>query len=242
MGFQFTIASLYPDGRPNEEDRIQMVRLYFGAAIAIGVAVVLMLSVFMAVVQANGAPVDIFLNHIPGISNWGPSWATGHALVAVGEGEVHLETKGLPRLKDEHYQVWLERADTGEFISIGVFNSDNGGKGELHILLDDLPYTEYRAMWITVESSPDPDPAPSEKRALIGRFPNMQLAKEALLQPAAGPSAGRWAGGDGPRPEFLPVTGGTREVYGEASLSLQLLLIVGVVAVAAWYVRRRIAR
>ncbi|MCD6289574.1 MAG: hypothetical protein J7M34_03655, partial [Anaerolineae bacterium] len=77
-----------------------------------GIMVILLLSIAVARVHANGAPVDVYLDYIPGTSNWGPRTATGHAVVSVGEGEVTLEVKGLPHLKDEHYQVWLERSDT----------------------------------------------------------------------------------------------------------------------------------
>ncbi len=246
MDLQFAAADFHPNDQPHlvegEKDRAMRPRPRF--VIAVGMVMAMVFSAFVVVVRANGAPVDVFLNHIPGVSNWGPPSASGRAVVAVGEGEVRLETKGLPRLKDERYQVWLERADTGELISVGLFNSDSEGKGELHVLLDDLPYTEYRAMWITVEPSPDPDAAPSAKRSLVGRFPNMQLAKEALLQPAtdgvsAGTSARGGTGGDGPRPEFLPVTGGTPEARDGASLLPLSLLVVGVVAVVAWYARRR---
>lgn len=241
MDLQFATADSHLDDQPHEGEGDQMIRVWPRLVIAMSMAVVMAFSIFVVVVRANGAPVDVFLNYIPGASNWGPSSATGHAVVAVGEGEVRLETEGLPRLKDERYQVWLERADTGELVPVGVFNSE-GGKGKLHVLLDDLPYTEYRAMWVTVEPSPDPDPAPSAKRALVGRFPNMELAKEALVQPAIGSTVGRGAGSGGPRPEFLPVTGGTLEVHrGVSSLPL-FLLVMSVVAVAAWHTRRRMLR
>ncbi len=243
MDLRFAAADFRSDDRPPEGEGDRGMRPRPRLALAIGMVMVMTVSVFVAVVRANGAPVDVFLNYIPGASNWGPSSATGHAVVAVGEGEVRLETKGLPRLEGERYQVWLERADTGELIPVGLFNSGSDGKGELHVLLDDLPYAEYRAMWVTVEPSPDPDPAPSAKRALVGRFPNMELAKEALLQPATGPSGGTsargGAGGDGPRPEFLPVTGGTPKAREGASSLPLFLLVTSVVIVTAWRVRRR---
>jgi hypothetical protein len=252
MDLNFVAADFYSDDHPHpvENKCDQMThrdqgerRLRLRWIIAAGMIMVMTLSVFRVVVRANGAPVDVFLNYIPGTSTWGPSSATGHAVVAIGEGEVRLETKGLPHLKDERYQVWLERADTGELISVGLFNSDESGKGELHVLSDDLPYTQYRAMWITVEPLPDPDPAPSARRALVGRFPNMELAKEALLQPAAGLSVGApnkgSAESSGPRPEFLPVTGGRLGAWGRVSSLLLLLPVMGGVTIVAWYACRR---
>ncbi len=181
-------------------------------AIVMGVlAAVLLLSIAVREVEANGAPVDIFLDFIPGMSTWGPAPATGHAVVSVGEGEVRLEIQGLPRLKGEIYQAWLQRADTGEMIPVGTFNSDEQGNGRLHVLLDDLPYTTYRMMLISVEPGPGPSEKPSDRWALVGRFPNTAVVPEALLKqekPAEGSS-------DIPRPEFLPVTGGER---GERSI------------------------
>jgi len=252
MDLDFVIANFYSDDHShlveNECDqtthRDQGERgLNLRRIIAAGIIMAMALSVFRVVVRANGAPVDVFLNYIPGTSTWGPSSATGHAVVAIGEGEVRLETKGLPHLKDERYQVWLERADTGELISVGLFNSDESGRGELHVLSDDLPYTQYRAMWITVEPLPDPDPAPSAKRALVGRFPNMELAKEALLQPATEPSVGASTKGslesNSPRPEFLPVTGGTLGAWVRVGFLLLLLPVMGGVTIVAWYACRR---
>ncbi len=201
--------------------------------------------------RANGTPVDIFLDYIPGVSNWGPQTATGRAVVAVGEGEVKLETKGLPRLQGEHYQVWLERADMGDLVSIGAFNSDENGRGELHILIDDLPYATYRMMIISVEPTPDADPAPSAKRSLVGRFPNMEIAREALKQPAQS----GWSGSTASQPEFLPVTGGslpagvnlTVPIPWPASRWLRLgvsllVLAVGGVVTAVWLGHHKEAR
>ncbi|GAB4558585.1 MAG: hypothetical protein Kow0047_03800 [Anaerolineae bacterium] len=192
------------------------------------------------VAQANGAPVTIFLDYLPDVSNWGPTDATGRAVVAVGEGEVELVTRGLPRLSGEHYQVWLERADTGDLIPIGGFNPDAQGKGELHVILDQLPYTTYRTIRITVEPTPDPDPAPSGKVSLVGRFPNPDVAPEGLVTPGAVQSAGEGeAPAAAPRPQFLPVTGAPT-VLAVANWRLpSVITITAIIALAAlWYLRR----
>jgi len=130
---------------------------------------------------ANGAPVDIYLSYLPGVSNWGPQTAKGHAVVAVGDGEVSLEVQGLPKLKNEHYEAWLESRTERRLYSAGKFKIGDDGIGRLHVLLDTLPYQEYRMLLITVEAEPDPSPEPDARRSIAGLFPNtavIQTTKE----------------------------------------------------------------
>ncbi len=130
---------------------------------------------------ANGAPVDIYLSYLPGVSNWGPQTAKGHAVVAVGDGEVSLEVQGLPKLKNEHYEAWLESRAERKLYSVGKFKMGDDGIGRLQVLLDTLPYQEYRMLLITVEPEPDPSPEPDARRSIAGLFPNtavIQTTKE----------------------------------------------------------------
>lgn len=173
-------------------------RLVLGA---IGAALFLALWVAMAgTTQANGAPVDVYLSYLPEVSNWGPQSAKGHAVVAVGEGEVSLEAWGLPRLDEEHYEVWLESRDERKLYSVGKFKVGADGVGRLHVLLDTLPYQEYRMLLITVESEPDPSPEPSNRRSLAGLFPNT-----AIIQTTT--EITETQGVQVQRPPYLPVTG-----------------------------------
>jgi len=160
------------------------------------------LSIFFAIpVSANGAPVTIFLNYMPEVSNWGSQSATGTAVVAVGDGEVALEVTGLPRLTDEHYEVWLESREDRELYSVGKFNVDQEGVGRLYVLLDTLPYQEYRMLLISVEPDPDPNPEIGDRKSLAGLFPNEAVIQITTPITTATPESGS-------RPTYLPVTGG----------------------------------
>ncbi|MCC7353017.1 MAG: hypothetical protein IT330_04605 [Anaerolineae bacterium] len=156
-------------------------------------------------IHANGAPVDIYLSYLPEVSNWGPRTATGHAVVAVGDGEVALEVKGLPTLKDEHYEAWLESRAERKLYSAGKFKVGTDGIGRLQVLLDTLPYQEYRMLLVTVEPEPDPSPEPDARRSIAGLFPNtavIQTTKEITdtthvetppYLPVTGRDLSRWA-------------------------------------------------
>jgi hypothetical protein len=182
-------------------------------------------------VAANGAPVTIFLNYMPGVSNWGSQTASGAAVVAVGDGEVALEVTGLPRLTDEHYEVWLESRETRDLYSVGKFNVDLTGIGRLNVLLDTLPYQEYRMLLISVESDPDPDPAISERRSLAGLFPNEAVVQITSPITTATPEAAE-------RPAYLPVTG--EELSGEApTWGLGLAAVLFLSAVLAIFLLRK---
>jgi len=186
----------------------------------IGVLIILIAPLFGAsTVLANGAPVDIYLSYMPNVSNWGPQDATGHAVVAVGDGEVSLDVQGLPRLSNEHYEVWLESRIARKFYSAGKFNAKADGIGHLQVLLDTLPYQEYRMLLITVEPEPDPSPEPDARHSLAGLFPNTAVVQTTEITPTpagSGVGTGTGAGSapgaaitEGQRPVHLPVTGGT---------------------------------
>ncbi len=212
-------------------------------AVVVALALIMILALTIVTVYANGAPIEVFLDYIPGISNWGPQRATGRAVVALGDGEVTLEVNGLPRLVGEQYQVWMEREDTREWVPVGTFNSDENGVGKLYVISDEIPYTTYRLMVITVEPAPDPDPEPSGKVSLIGRFPNLEISREALLRPAGGGGAGEGAGDEEmpPPPPFLPVTGGEApHPFDRWSRVWPILwVLVAELVILAWYQARR---
>ena len=188
---------------------------------------VTLLTVAPGLAGANGAPVTIFLSYLPGVSNWGPTDATGTAVVAVGDGEVSLEVDGLPRLTEEHYEVWLESREERKLYSVGKFNANAEGVGRLSVLLDTLPYQEYRMLLISVEPEPDPSLEPDERRSLAGLFPNQAIVQ--LLGPLGTATPGMAP------PQYLPETGhahdqlrsaGLAAVIGLLSIGMALALLV----------------
>lgn len=186
---------------------------------------------FPQVAYANGAPVEVFLSYLPNISNWGPQDATGHAVVTIGEGEVTLQVEGLPRLEREHYEVWLESRSDRQLYSVGKFNAKADGTGHLAVLLDTLPYQEYRLLLITVEPDPDPNPEPDARRSIAGFLPNTVLTQTTEgsapgLETGQLPSASS-ALQSGPRPRYLPVTGGNAQSVWAALALLGVILVAG---------------
>ena len=154
---------------------------------------------------ANGAPVRIFLNYLPEFSNFGPTEATGEAVVSIGEAWLELTVEGLPKLEGQQYQAWLITAETEEMISLGTFNTDDNGQAQYNRQFDNLPIVEYRYFLITVEPDPDENPGQADERWSIGGlFPNtrvevIQGTPTPTLPPGITPTPGA--------PGALPVTG-----------------------------------
>jgi hypothetical protein len=147
----------------------------------------------------------VYLTFLPEFSNHGPVNAKGTATISIGEAWLELEAKGLPHLKDDQYEVWITKAETGEQISLGKFNADTKGVVAYRADFDDLPETEYRYLFISVEPVPDPDPRPDTRVTIAGVFPI------ASLLGVSGTPTPTLAPGVTPLPappELLPVTGG----------------------------------
>jgi len=173
----------------------------------IGVLILLALALVPLSTWSNGVPVQLFLNYLPDVSNWGPETASGTAIVATGEGFVTLKVQGLPRLNDARYQIWLTPRE-GEPIAVGKFNVDATGRADFKATGLKLPATVYKLLIITVEPEPDPNPQPDARRSLAGRFPD-----PALKIVTAGPVPGGATSAPGQplplnMPRTLPVTGG----------------------------------
>ena len=183
------------------------------------------LATFAVPATANGSPVKIFLNYLPELSNYGPTDASGVALVSIGEAWVDLTIDGLPQLENVRYQAWLIIADTEEMVSLGTFTPNADGQVTYHAELDELPITDYRFFVISVERDPDPDPAADERRTIAGVFPNAELqivsgTPTPTIEPGVTPTPGA--------PATLPVTG--KMVSGFRLLALGLgggILLVG---------------
>ena len=137
-------------------------------------ALVLALLTTVQPAAANGAPVTVNLIYLPGLSNWGPTDASGLADVVLRDESVYVQVSGLPHLRGEAYEVWLANTAGGAWLSVGRFNTDDTGSGDLDAdiaLPPGLPEHPYDLVLITVEPEPDADPSPSTKVSLAGYFP-----------------------------------------------------------------------
>jgi hypothetical protein len=155
-------------------------------------------------VAANGSPIKVFLNYLPEVSNYGPTDATGVAMISIGEAWVDLTADGLPELSDALYEAWIVNAQTEEMISLGKFNADAQGHVAYYAELDELPIAEYRYFIITVEPVPDPSTLADSRWTIAGIFPNTELqivsgTPTPTLAPGVTPSPAA--------PLTLPVTG-----------------------------------
>lgn len=191
--------------------------IFFAAALAVA----------SAPAAANGAPVKIFLNYLPELSNYGATSASGVAQVSIGEAWVDLEAEGLPQLAGVQYEAWLVTSDD-QMISLGTFNSDADGRVDYFAEFDDIPVLDYRFFVISVESVPDTNPDQADpRRSIAGVFPNARLeivsgTPTATLEPGVTATPGAPAG--------LPVTGNANASAVAAAIWLALglsLVIVG---------------
>lgn len=176
--------------------------------------------------SANGAPVKIFLNYLPEVSNYGPTDATGVALVSIGEAWVELTAEGLPQLTDELYEAWLVSAEDDQMISLGKFNANAEGQVDYFAEFEQLPPIDYRLFVITVEVDPDPDPQADTRQTLAGFFPNPELlivsgTPTPTLPPGVTPTPGA--------PATLPVTGNTGFGFRVLSIGLLVMGLLGLV-------------
>lgn len=150
---------------------------------------------------ANGTPIRIVLSYLNGVSNFGPQNATGVAELITSEGEVRLTAAGLQKLADDQeYQVWLSSSEENQRMRLGTVQVTEAGVGRLDVVLrQPIPEISWDLMSVTVEAKGSSGSAPSEKRALAGRF--------SVGQP------------NGPGPRVLPNTGGGDPTAGLSSSS-----------------------
>lgn len=145
----------------------------------------------LARVTANGTPINVVLQYLSGVSNWGPTNASGVAEIITGEGEVRLSTTGLPRLSGERYQFWIMDTAGNNQLPIGAFNANADGVGRLDLVLErPIPDGNWNQLLVSVEPDGSRPATPSARRAIVGRIAE------------SGPGAG------GARPAELPRTGG----------------------------------
>src|SRR5947209_20605491 len=87
-----------------------------GALLATGMTIGLVL--------ADATPVQLVLLYMPNVSNTGTTSASGIAELVMPEGEVRVNTAGLPRLDDDkQYVAWVVNSGANEFKRLGAFNT-----------------------------------------------------------------------------------------------------------------------
>jgi hypothetical protein len=160
--------------------------------------------------RANGTPINVVLQYLGGVSNWGPPNASGVAEIITGEGEVRLQATGLPRLSGERYLLWIIDTTSNTQLPLGAFNAGADGVGRLDLVLDQpIPDGAWNLLLVTVEAEGPPPASPSNRRSIAGR----------IAEP--GPGAG------GPRPAELPRTGGPAEAPPAGPQPLPVLFLIG---------------
>lgn len=133
--------------------------------------------------NANGKPIKIVLTYLPGLSNWGPTEATGLAEVVMKEGEVGIGVVGLPPLSDEVYSGWMVNTRTDDLMRVGEFNADKSEVAKVRVLLpSEIPDTGWNLFLVTVESGGQGAKTPGPRKSVAGYFPEPVEVKNAPSQ------------------------------------------------------------
>jgi hypothetical protein len=119
---------------------------------------------------ANGVPTVVELRYLEGLSNWGPTEATGKLELSFAEGYARLRAQRLPQLERERYQGWLVNSETNDAISVGRFNANSAGDAVLDGTLPLITDFGFDLFVLTVEPEPDDAPQPTDRRSIGGRF------------------------------------------------------------------------
>ncbi len=140
------------------------------AVLALALAALLFGTGAASPARANGVPLRIPLSYLAGLSNWGPTDASGSVEMSFAEGIVKLDAHGLPQLNGQQYQLWLVKSATNKAFSLGTFNADASGAVSYAGKISGIDGYDYDLVQITVEPVPDPDPAPAAQRSIGGFF------------------------------------------------------------------------
>lgn len=197
-------------------------------ALRLGFVLLLALTLLLAwtqTTQANGIPVQVFLDHVPVKTTWAAATdGRGVAVVASNDEQVRVMAQNLPAPPEgTSYYAWLEQVGGG-FVPVGSLRYQSDGTASLDQPMPGLPYSD-NFTWVII-SLEDPQALgarPGADIALAGRLPNA----EAL--PLTGNDT----------PALLPVTGGAA---GNSSLSILLLALLGLagaLTTARLYTSRR---
>lgn len=105
------------------------------------------------------------------------------------QGGVNIKVKGIEPTytQSRKYEGWLVDEDTGYWLSLGVFSTDEMGNGRLNqaTAIGGMPMNQklyhsldlYDAVAVTLEPYPDPDPRPSGNVALYGKITKPKTIK-----------------------------------------------------------------
>lgn len=121
--------------------------------------------------EANGTPISIVLSYLSGVSNWGPTNATGVAELVTKEGEVRMTASGLPQLQGEQYHLWVLNSSSGESMTLEAFNTENGVARLDLVLKEPIPDRGWDLLLVTIEADGARPSQPGARHAIAGRFP-----------------------------------------------------------------------
>lgn len=139
--------------------------------LAIGVLVSL-LTLGRPAVRAEETPISVPLSYITGLSNWGPTTATGNALVWVHEAEVRVRVQGLPVLQNQMYGIWLVNTQQKRYLAVGRFNVASDGTALVDVSLPGSLPDGYSMVVITVQTDINSQQSkPSSLFSIAGYFP-----------------------------------------------------------------------
>ncbi|MCL4533661.1 MAG: hypothetical protein M1370_00665 [Bacteroidetes bacterium] len=186
-------------------------------------------------VSANGAPVKVILTYLSGVSNWGPTSATGVAEVIEKEGQVNVSVVGLPPLTEDTYAGWLINTTTNEMLNVGRFNADQSEVVKTSLVLStEIPDKSWNLFLVTVEPRNSTPKAPDERKSIGGYFPD---TVEANRQPAQLPKTGGESDGVATpvRPAFTSAPASTpapapqgRVDFGSGTLTFGVVALVAI--------------
>ena len=143
--------------------------------------------------NANGVPHEIVLTYLQGVSNWGPTTATGVVEVVPKQGDVSIKVVGLPSLSNESYNGWLINAKTGQALNVGHFNTDASETAKAQISMpSEIPDFGWNMFLLTVEPNGETPQHPGNKKSIGGYVTDLPESK--------------------PIPAQLPKTGGDTDV------------------------------
>lgn len=170
------------------EERVRLA-LLMGAAL---LSLVLAWGLAVPPALANGTPIRLQLTYLANVSNFGAQNAIATGEMITSEAELRLETANLQKLADnEEYHAWISDAAGNRQRLVG-FQVDDAGRAKIDTVVQGgIPERDWNLIVLTVEAKGSQPAAPSDKRAIAGRF--------SMANPT---------GAGGPQPKVLPNTGG----------------------------------
>ncbi len=141
---------------------------------------------------AEEQPISVPLTYISGFSNWGPTIATGNALVWPIAFEVRISVQKLPPLTNQMYAAWFINPQTGTDMLIGRFNTASDGSAIIDESFPGHLAAGYSMILITVQpnTAASASSAPSNLRSIAGYFQgNSSIIQQIKHLPDTGPNA-----------------------------------------------------